>query len=71
MRLAAAGDITQNNATASGISVINSSSTNITISTLRVTFVSTAAGFTASGNTGGTINLLGLALAAQATRPAC
>jgi len=59
---AATGNLTQNNNGANGISVINSSSTNITISNASVTYNNTAAGFTASGNTGGTINLPGLFL---------
>jgi hypothetical protein len=57
----AAGNITQNNNGANGISIINSSSTNITIENASVTFNNAAAGFTASGNSG-TIHLPGLAL---------
>jgi hypothetical protein len=65
---AAAGNLTQNSATAAGISVINSTSTNITIANASVTFTNTAAGFTGSGN-GGTINLPGLALTGNGNKP--
>ncbi|HUP63462.1 MAG TPA: putative Ig domain-containing protein [Thermoanaerobaculia bacterium] len=58
----AAGDLTQNHTGATGISVINSTSTNITISNAAVTFQDSAPGFSASGNIGGTINLPGLFL---------
>jgi hypothetical protein len=64
---AAAGNLKQNFSTASGISVTNSSSGSISISNASVTFVSTAAGFTGSGNTG-TINLDGIALAGSGNK---
>jgi len=58
----AVGDLNENHTGATGISVINSTSTNITISNASVTFQDSAPGFSASGNTGGTINLPGLIL---------
>ena len=58
---AAAGNLTQS-VPGNGISITNSSSTNITIADASVTFGSTAAGFTSNGNAGGTLTLNGLAL---------
>jgi hypothetical protein len=64
---AASGNLTQNSVGATGISITNSSSANITIANASVTFNNAAPGFTSSGNTG-TINLQGLALAGNGNK---
>ncbi|HYK00567.1 MAG TPA: Ig-like domain-containing protein [Thermoanaerobaculia bacterium] len=56
---AAAGNLSISSNGSMGISVINSSSTNITIANASVTFQNAAPGFTSTNNTGGTINLQG------------
>src|SRR5207244_10197541 len=68
---AASGNLTENANGALGISITNSSSTNITISNASVTVQNAATAAVAlSGNTGSTINLNGLATATSAgTKP--
>ncbi|HEU4887230.1 MAG TPA: hypothetical protein VFV49_05040, partial [Thermoanaerobaculia bacterium] len=60
---AAAGNLSISSNGSTGISVVNSSSTNITIANASVTFQNAGPGFTSTTNTGGTINLQGIALA--------
>jgi hypothetical protein len=65
---AAAGNLSISNNGSTGISIINSSSTNITIANASVTFNNAGPGFTSTNNTGGTINLQGIALAGSGNR---
>ncbi|HEY2090521.1 MAG TPA: putative Ig domain-containing protein [Thermoanaerobaculia bacterium] len=66
---AATGNLTQSGAGANaGISITNSTSTNITIANASVTVNNGAPAFTGSGNTGATINLQGIALTANGNK---
>jgi VCBS repeat-containing protein len=65
---AAAGNLSISNNGSMGISVINSSSANITIANASVTFNNAAPAFTSTNNTGGTINLQGPAFVSNGNR---